>query len=115
MKTAEAIETGMAQCIGTEQYWKNSILCFQYTDGIKFMWESCEAYWLLVAISSYKRTEPFQIWTLKVNDDKSAILTMKEDTNEPILVEQKIPYTDFPLDEIEVWLIDGILILKSEY
>ena len=114
MKTKEAILTELAHCYGTERYWKNRILCFQYTDGVKTLWEACEAYWLLVAISSYHRKEPFQIWTLKVENGQ-AVLTMKEDTNEPVLVEQKIPYTDFPLDEIQLYLIDGILLLTSEY
>lgn len=115
MLSVPQIKTGLAQCIGTEQYWKNDALSFQYTDGIKFLHESCEAYWLLIAISSHHRKEPFQLWELKVNDDRSASLIMKEDTNEPNLVEQHIPFTDFPLDEISLYLIDGILLLPSEY
>ncbi len=116
MKSSQEIESSLAQCIGTEQYWKNPTLHFQYTDGVKIMWESCEAYWLLTAISSYKRTEHFQVWELVVNeDDKTAILTMIEDTDQPILVKQEIEYTDFPLESMTLWLIDGVLILPSEY
>ena len=115
MLSRTEIQNGLSQCIGTEQYWKNRLLSFQYTDGIKFLHESCEAYWLLIAIASHKRTEPFQLWHLKVNKDKSATLTMKEDSNEPNLVKQEIPITDFPLDEISLYLIDGVLLLPSEY
>lgn len=114
MKTVIEIQNGLAQCYGTENYWKNKILHFQYTDGVKFMWESCDAYWLLTAISSYKRTEPFQVWEL-IKDGNGAILTMKEDSDQPILVKQRIPFTDFPLVGITLWLIDGVLILPSEY
>ena len=115
MLTAQKIQNGLAQCYGTENYWKNEgILNFQYTDGVHTMWEMCEAYWLLIAISSYRRQEPFQVWSLVVDGSK-AVLTMKEDSNSPVLVKQEIPYTDFPLEKMELWLIDGILILPSEY
>ena len=115
MLPIKEIIDGLAQCHCSENYWKNGLLHFQYTDGVKFLHESCDCYWLLVAISSHKRIEPFQVWELKVESDKSAVLTMREDSNEPILVEQEIEYTDFPLEEIKLWLIDGILILPSEY
>lgn len=116
MKSASEIKGILAQCIGTNQYWKGNFHWFKYTDGVKLMWENCKAYWLLDLISSYKRKEPFQIWTLKVNPKNStAVVTMKEDTNTPILVKQEIKYTDFPLDKMELWLIDGVLILPSEY
>ena len=115
MLSRTEIQTGLAQCIGTEQYWKNQLLSFQYTDGVKFLHESSEAYWLLIAIASHKRKEPFQLWELKVNKDHSATLTMKEDDGQPILVEQSIAITDFPLDGISLYLIDGILLLPSEY
>ena len=115
MLAVKEIESGLAQCYGTERYWKNPTLCFQYTDGVHFLWESCDAYWLLTAISSYRRKESFQIWNLKKFDDKTAVLTMQEDSDCPYLVQQKIHYTDFPLDEIQLYLIDGILLLTSEY
>jgi hypothetical protein len=115
MLSVARIKAGLAQCIGTENYWKSNLLSFQYTDGIKFLHESCEAYWLLIAIASHKRKEPFQLWELKVNKDHSAILTMKEDSEQPDLVKQEIGFTDFPLDEIKLYLIDGVLLLPSEY
>ena len=115
MLSAQEIEMGLRQHYGTSQYFTNPILTFQYTDGVKYLWESAECYWLLIAISSHKRTEPFQVWTLTVNDDNSAVLTMKEDSGRPNIVTQEIPFTDFPLKEVELWLIDGVLILPSEY
>ena len=115
MLSEKKIQEGLAQCHCTEHYWKNSVLCFRYTDGIKFLWESCEAYWLLIAISSYNRKEPFQLWQLTVKENCSAVLTMREDTGQPFKVKQEIEFTDFPLQEISLYLIDGILLLPSEY
>jgi len=113
MMTKENLQTGLAHCIGTEGYTKHW-LGLMYTDGIKYLVENADCYWLIDAIASYRKKQPFQLWELKVKDGK-AVLTMKEDTNTPVLVKQEIPYTDFPLDEIKLYLIDGILLLTSEY
>ena len=117
MLSYKEIKDGLSQCIGTEKYHYNSFVGKRivYTDGCKFLFEAAEAYWLFTAIASYHRKEPFQLWELKVNEDKSATLTMKEDSEQPNIVEQHIVFTDFPLQEIKLYLIDGILLLPSEY
>lgn len=112
--TKQEILSGLSHCIGTEKYWSDWMLNFNYTDGIKYMVESCNSYWLLTAIASHRRNEPFQVWDLKVDGSK-AVLTMKEDSELPVVVKQKITYTDFPLDEMTVWVVDGIMLLPSEY
>nr|WP_193565343.1 DUF6876 family protein [Microcystis aeruginosa] len=58
-----------------------------------------------------------QFWKLKVNPDNSAVLTCERDTDD-IACEQKIPYTDFPIKEIRLYLINmgsggGVLMLPS--
>ena len=107
-------EHDLCQFTGTEHYYKHW-LGINYTDGVKFMAERGKAYWLIDAIASYRRKEPFQVWTLEVAEDKTAVLRMREDTDKPALVKQEIPFTDFPLRKIEFYLIDGVLILPSEY
>jgi len=107
-------QSDLSQFYGTEHYYKHWLGCV-YTDGVKYMAEKAQAYWLLDVVFSYRRKEPFQIWELKKTGTTTAIVTMKEDTNEPILVSQEIPRTDFPLDEIKLYLIDGVLLLTSEY
>ena len=103
------------QFTGSEHYYEHwtNFLC--YTDGVQYLAERAGSYWLIDAIASYKRKEPFQVWRLKVKEDKSAVLTMQEDSGQPVKVRQDIPFTDFPLSEITLCLIDGILILPSEY
>ncbi|MFA5036659.1 MAG: DUF6876 family protein [Candidatus Izemoplasmatales bacterium] len=101
---------------GTEHYY-NSFTGIKYTDGVKFLADNAECYWLIDAIGSYQDKwgdTPFQIWTLTVKEGK-ATLTMKEDTDQPLLITQEIPFTNFPLEKIELWCIDGVLILPSEY
>ena len=104
----------LGQFTGTEQWYKHWTGCL-FTDGVKYMAGKAGAFWLLDVIFSYRRKEPFQIWTLKVKADKSAVVTMREDTGQPVKVRQVIPYTDFPLPEIKLFLIDNVLLLPSEY
>lgn len=105
----------LEQFTGTMNYYKHWTGRCKYTDGVHYVAEKAGAFWLIDAIVSYKRKEPFQIWTLKKNPDNSAVLTMQEDADQPIKVKQDFAYTDFPLDEIKFYLIEGVLILPSEY
>ena len=116
-KISETIKTTLEQFTGTSQYYKHPLFGFIYTDGIHYLAEACQCYWLLDIIGSYQfklTNVPYQIWELKVKDTQG-IITVKEDSNAPILFKQKIEYTDFPLQFMELWLIDNTLILPSEY
>jgi len=104
----------LSQFTGTEHYY-NHWLGIKLTDGVKYLAERAKAYWLIDAIASYHRKEPFQVWELKVLPSKEAVLTMVEDSDQPVLVKQDIPFTDFPLTGIKLYLIDSILLLPSEY
>jgi hypothetical protein len=92
-----------------------------FTDGVHFLAEKAGAYWLIDLIAPHKNrrlsNEEFQIWTFTVNRDKPpmAVATCQADTDEPVLRRQRIEYTDFPLPAIKLWLVDGVLMLPSEY
>lgn len=89
---------------------------YRYTDGIFYLMQIANCDWLIDAIFSHQRTEPFQVWEINVSqENKSAVLTMKRDTNEPYLVEQEIPETDFPLPYFKLWMMGNILLLIQEY
>lgn len=109
----ELKQAELDQFTDTANYYRD-ISGIRYTDGVKYMAEKGGAYWLITLIGSYKREEPFQVWELKVFDGKG-VVTMKEDTDEPELVHQKIKLTDFPMTKIKLYLIDGVLLLPSEY
>ncbi len=119
------MELNLDQFIGTEHYYKHSE-GIKYTDGIKYLADKTNCYWFIDIIASYQKQRfidrsgvigdiPFQIWKLQVNEKREALVTMREDTNEPVKVSQLIKYTDFPLEDIEVYCIDGVILLKSEY
>ena len=108
-------ESDLNQFTGTENYYRHWTGGGVFTDGVQYLAEQAGAYWLIDAVFSYRRREPFQVWTLRKNDDNSAVLTMQEDSGEPVKVRQTIPFTDFPLDRIKLYLIDSVLLLPSEY
>jgi len=101
---------------GTENYYKH--WKGVYTDGIKEMAEQFEAYWLIDVVFSYQDKKinliPFQVWEITSTGDKATV-EMKEDTDQPILVSQKIPFTDFPEGMLKMYYIDNVLMLPSEY
>jgi len=110
----------------TEKYYRfspfgSAPVC---TAGVIQLAEAAGCYWLLDIISSYqssrKLDKAFQVWTLEVYDDErakkeecAAIVRGYNDT-EPI-IKQKIPFTDFPLEKLKLYLMDGVILLPSEY
>ena len=120
MQSKREIMNILANSTGTTAYHRFSPLSGYpvATDGIIAIAEAAECFWLLDAIGSHqsdKKLDPaFQVWKLEVSrDNDSAVLRGYND--ETLIVEQKIPNTDFPLDEIKMYLIRGVILLPSEY
>jgi hypothetical protein len=116
-------QADLAQFTGTTQWYKHWLKRFVYTDGVKYLADEGQAYWLIDAIASHQTKQllsdpmlkEFQIWTLKVNlEDRTAKLICERDTDDVVLT-QEIDYTDFPLAEIKLYLAEGVLMLTSEY
>lgn len=120
MKSIETILDRINNSTGTENYHKFSpIPGFPViTDGVLALAEAAGYYWLLDIIGSYqsngKLDKAFQVWTLNVHkDNNSAFVRGYNDTT--LIVTQKIPHTDFPPGEVKLYLIDGVILLPSEY
>lgn len=129
---------------GTERYWSTGspLHPFVYTDGVKYLVHRGSAFWLLDAIASWQRDprilndedlQDMQFWNLKVHENSSALLQCERDTDD-VVIEQTIPFTDFPLPQIRLYLAHiwcaweshpnehcvpspkyGVLLLPSEY
>ena len=126
LKLADDIQCGLPNWIGTQSWWPN-FTGIKYTDGVKWLAEKAHAYWLIDVVGSHwatsrkVRAEGFVLCRLTVDRDPKAkfmarfvMMTDCEPDGETIVV-QRIPYTDFPLDEIELYLCDGVLMLPNEY
>jgi hypothetical protein len=110
----------------TEWYRHGLVRTITYTEGAKYVADAGGAYWLLDEIALAQRAgnrvnaEAFQAWTLKVDRaTSSAVLSCsdggKAGRGEKIVMEKKIDFTDFPLDEITLWFCDNVILLPSEY
>ncbi len=78
-----------------------------------------KARWLIDDIALAQRfdkllaAEDFQSWKLKVNADRTGTLTC-EDGDGGVLLTRAIRYTDFPLEEITLYLINKTHLTAKE-
>ena len=119
--TADELENELSGYIGTE-LWYRTPYGFLYTDGVRALAELAGAWWLIDMVGSYfpainkaEELRYFCLITLDVAKDESAIFTVKADTDAPEQIRQDITYTDFPKGKFELFLCQGVLMLKSEY
>lgn len=126
-------QADLGQFTGTMNYHRWSVLFrnMVLTDGANYVAEKAGAFWLMDAIASHQisknirlnpRLQDFQLWELKVNKNKG-VLTCKADSGEEPVIKQKIPYTDFCLPEIKLYVELGqvgdqvikVILLPSEH
>jgi len=120
LKSKSEILDIISNAHGTEAYHKFSSHKHYpiATDGVIAVAETAGCYWLLDIIGSYqtnKLLDPqFQVWKLAVNhENNTAVVSGYNDTE--LIVTRNIPFTDFPLDEFKLFLMNGILLLPSEH
>lgn len=116
--TPEQLSEVMAQAIGSDCLYRHQF-GIVYTQGMKAMAETAGAYWLIDLIASHQiykhvRTEPFQVWVLTVQDGKATAEAF-DDIPGKLLTRQAIEHTDFPPGEWKLYLVDGVLMIPSEY
>ena len=87
------------------------------TDGVNALAEAAGCYWLLDVIGSYqcdpKLDKAFQVWKLSVDLENSTGVVRGYNDN-TLIIEQEIPFTDYPLAELKLFLMDGVLLLPNE-
>lgn len=132
MMNPETLLQNLQHFCGSEQYYKHWLgLC--YTDGVNYLAENAQCLWLIDAIASHQprvqkipRLRDFQLWFLHVGEahkfikptaGNKAVLTCWEDapkSGDKPVVRQNIPFTDFPLPEIKLYVRESILMLPDE-
>ncbi|MGA2044139.1 MAG: DUF6876 family protein [Roseiarcus sp.] len=97
-----------------------------YTDGVKYLADEADANWLIDEIVRAQRRpkvagEAFQTWKLKVEPSQQAVLICRrpapagEDGADEVVFKKRIDFTDFPLDEVSLYCVKGMLMLPNEY
>ncbi|HLO87203.1 MAG TPA: hypothetical protein VK203_19655 [Nostocaceae cyanobacterium] len=124
---AANLSHALAHFTGSDELYKHW-LGFQYTDGVKYLADQAQCYWLIDLIGSYQpklKNENSQLWIVVVGSNhpfikpkpgKDAVITCwnkKPDPNvKPLLAQHE--NTDFPFQEFKLYLKDKILLLPSE-
>lgn len=124
--TASEIENGLINFCGSETFTRH-MPGIILTEGALWLAENAGAFWLMDAIWSHQHLcrkdamlRDMQFWKLKVNEDKSAVLTCERDEGN-VAIRQEIEYTDFPLKEIKLYCApsgngkDYTVLLPSEW
>jgi len=109
----EMLADELTNFTGTEMYHPFNIVMRDVvlTDGASYLAQTARAYWLMDIIGSATkhtkelRENEFIVWTLKVSDHKGIVTATADE--EAVLYSQTIEYTDFPLDEIVLWVEMG--------
>ena len=116
------LQQNLMMFTGTEARHRASGLStrLQMTDGVKYLCDAAQCYWLMDIIASYQpqcnkdeMLKYFQIWTLTVEGNSGKVIC-ERDTDD-IAIQQDIEHTSFPMDSIKLYCIDDIILLPSEY
>lgn len=121
-KKSVNIQSEIRQFTGGDEFYSHWTKRITYTEGVHFIAEKYGAYWLIDLIASYqpvknkqKQLADFQVWELRLDLAKmGCTITCKEDSGEPNLVKQTVPFTDFP-EDITLWVEGDVLLLPSEH
>ena len=123
---ATQLRSQLAHFTGSATFTRNGLVrSVLMTEGVMLLTEHAGAHWLADAIASYlhddrARSEEFQAWRFVVDGTtRQAMLRMTDGNSDVPIITQALDYTDFPLDEITLWLIASgdhrVLMLPSEY
>jgi hypothetical protein len=123
---AKSLHAHLAHFTGSSTFTRYALVrSVLMTEGVAFLADAAAAHWLTDAIASYQHlprvaAQPFQNWCLRVDTAaRSAVLTMTDGNSTEGIIRQEIDYTDFPLDEIALWLCAKgnlqVLMLPGEY
>ena len=115
------IKNELTQFTGTENYYRYHDLLL--TDGVYYLAEAANCFWLMDAVWAHSSTKGWlgkeDFISCKLNVQDSVGKLTFDDGNKNILASQHIPYTDFPLDKVQLFLVRGeaqfVVMLPSEY
>ena len=103
MNTHE-LQLALRDFTGTQNYHR-VLPKLVITDGVEFLANNANSYWLVSAIYWHLVTQPIRsefVVARLVVSGKTANLVL-DDGNDQVISEQHIEYTDFPLDEVTIY------------
>ena len=119
------IKEWLQQFHGTEMFYQIPLLRTRFTDGLKYLANAADCFWLItdtsvIAKSLMNRSEFITIDFKRLPEDKQDFTGYEaeiiySDGNDNILEKHGYRATDFPLDELRLFFVNDTLMLPSEY
>jgi hypothetical protein len=119
------IIVGLQHFHGSEMLYHIPLIGTRYTEGIKYLANAAECYWLitdasimtkcLIAKSSFITVDFKRLSQEKQDHSGYEAEIIYSDGNDNILESHRYRITDFPLDELRLYFVDNTLMLPSEY
>ena len=119
------IKEGLRHFHGTEMFYQIPLLRTRFTDGLKYLANAADCFWLItdtsvIAKSLMNRSEFITIDFKRLPEDKQDFTGYEaeiiySDGNDNILEKHGYRATDFPLDELRLFFVNDTLMLPSEY
>lgn len=120
MDTTE-LKSNLANFTGTEEYYRHTLnRNVIYTEGVQFFAENAGggAYWLIDILATepaiLKQQREFASIWLEVKGEKARI-TVDDGNDSPPVYTRDIDWTDCPEGLWKFYMIDGTILLPSEY
>lgn len=119
----ETLLRDLSNFTGTENYYSSTFKSLNLTDGIHYLREKLNCYWLIDIVESVqylakiRDNKEFIVWKIEVKEDKSFKVTAWNDTpyKSELLYKQEGKYTDFILKDFEFYQEQDVLLLKTEH
>lgn len=119
------IKEGLQHFNGTEMFYRIPLTRTRFTDGLKYLANTAECFWLITDTSVIAKnlmqkssfiTIDFKRLTEKEQAEKECEATITySDGNDNIFETHRYGFTDFPLDELRLFFVNDTLMLPSEY
>jgi len=113
--TPQELRSNLRMFTGCEQPFKHAISKMLYTDGVQYFAKNAGAYWFLdiVGTEVLPQGHEFAVVKLVSKDSKGTVVV--EDGKDNFIWQKAIDYTDAPVGVWSFYLINGMLLLPSEY
>lgn len=124
-KQVSKIEMELRCFTGTEMYYFIPLLGTRYTDGLKYLANAADCYWLITDVSVIAKSLKHRSRWVTIDFKKVPKAQRKSlgyeaeiiysDGNDNILERQLYGITDFLMDELRLFFVNDTLMLPSEY
>ncbi len=120
---AHDLQQGLRHFTGSEHWYQHFQRRMLYTDGVKYLADNAQCYWLLdiIATDIFRYTKLQEFIAIKVTvKDNSAVINCTDGNENKFKRDKHIKFTDMPEGEWKLWLVnnnDGTstLLIPSEY